>query len=54
MSTTPEPTAKIIVLGNSDVGKTSLLLRFCQHTFYEQVKSTIGKPSSNLLLFSFQ
>ena len=34
--------SKVIVLGNSGVGKTSLLLRLCEGGFTENFISTIG------------
>lgn len=34
--------SKVIVLGNSGVGKTSILLRLCEGTFTENYISTIG------------
>ena len=33
---------KIITLGNTGVGKTSLMLRFCQDKFSTSCMSTIG------------
>lgn len=33
---------KIIVLGDSGVGKTSLINQFAQHKFSSQYKATIG------------
>jgi len=33
---------KILLLGNSEVGKTSFILRFCEHTFAEESITTIG------------
>ena len=33
---------KIVLAGDKDVGKSSLLLRFCDNTFSEDLKGTIG------------
>ena len=33
---------KVVVVGNMCVGKTSLLLRYCDDTFSEDHKTTIG------------
>ena len=33
---------KIVVLGSSFVGKTSLINRYCNGTFIENTRSTIG------------
>jgi small GTP-binding protein len=33
---------KIILAGDKDVGKTSLITRFCDNTFKEDMKATIG------------
>jgi GTPase SAR1 family protein len=33
---------KVLVLGDSGVGKTSLITQFAQHKFSEQYKATIG------------
>lgn len=33
---------KIIVIGDSNVGKTSLTYRFCEGAFLEQSEATIG------------
>ena len=35
-------TVKYLVVGNSGVGKTSLLLRYCEDTFQHEYLSTIG------------
>ena len=37
--------AKIITLGNSGVGKTSLLLRFCEEKFSTSYITTVGSFS---------
>ncbi len=52
MSKNPEPqekTAKIIIIGDSGTGKTSLMIRFCQDTFIPTVQATIGKNSSHFI-----
>ena len=45
MSSTPEPevcrSVKCVVVGDSDVGKTSLLSRYCRHVFPVQHVPTI-------------
>lgn len=49
METTPRPDLKpykkvykIIVIGDSNVGKTSLTYRFCEGDFLETAEATIG------------
>lgn len=41
-------TLKLLLIGNSNVGKSSLLLRFTDDTFLpqEEVSATIGMPHS--------
>ena len=39
---TQETKIKIITLGESSVGKTSIIQRICENTFNENVLSTIG------------
>jgi GTPase SAR1 family protein len=43
------PTLKLLLIGNSNVGKSSLLLRFTDDTFLpqEEVSATIGKANTN-------
>jgi GTPase SAR1 family protein len=36
---------KLLIIGNSGVGKTNLLLRFCENNFLTSHLSTIGTPS---------
>jgi Ras-related protein Rab-18 len=45
------PTLKLLLIGNSNVGKSSLLLRFTDDTFLpqEEVSATIGKHLKKLL-----
>ena len=42
MSTQKNITLKYLVLGDSGVGKTSLLVRYCEDTFQADYLSTIG------------
>lgn len=41
-SVCPFLTTEIVLIGNAGVGKSSLLLRFCDDTFSENYFSTIG------------
>ena len=34
--------AKLVLLGDSNIGKSSLVLRFAKNKFYERTESTIG------------
>ena len=36
------PNCKIILLGNTSVGKTSIVLQFYQNTFFEEARPTVG------------
>ncbi len=42
MSKNKGPTLKFIVIGDSGVGKTNLLVRYCEDTFHTDYLSTIG------------
>jgi len=44
------PTIKIITLGDSSVGKTSVLLRFTENTFSPTMMSTVGIDSKNRVM----
>ena len=37
-----EDSLKVVVVGDGNVGKTSMLQRFCKNAFTEQYKKTIG------------
>lgn len=41
---------KLIIIGDSSVGKTCILLRFSEDNFPISHMPTIGKPSSGLIL----
>lgn len=38
--------AKLLIIGDSGVGKTCLLLRFCENSFTTSHLATIGKENS--------
>ncbi|KAJ8385746.1 hypothetical protein AAFF_G00182640 [Aldrovandia affinis] len=42
MAPTPDRLFKIVLVGNSSVGKTSLLRRFCDDCFYPGTSATVG------------
>lgn len=42
--------AKVIVIGESGVGKTALRSRYCENKFDEDLRSTIGVEFSNVIL----
>ena len=47
MSRIKEDVAKILILGDSRVGKSSILARYCDGTFTEIMTTTIGnKPKT--------
>lgn len=43
ISSVPDRLFKIIFVGNSSVGKTSFLRRFCEDRFFPDTAATIGK-----------
>lgn len=45
--------AKVIIIGNSNVGKSALLFRYCEGTFNESYKATIGVGTCDFLIVSF-
>lgn len=52
-SSGPDRLFKIVLVGNSSVGKTSLLRRFCDNCFHSGTCATVGKwPSFIYLLVS--
>ncbi|KAJ3439998.1 ras-related protein rab-5c [Anaeramoeba flamelloides] len=46
-STTPVPQFKIVLLGQSGVGKSSIVSRYCKNTFSESTDTTIGATFLN-------
>ena len=36
--------AKLLIIGDSGVGKTNILLRFCENNFMSSHLTTIGSP----------
>ena len=46
-----ELTYKILILGDSGVGKTCLIFRFIEDIFSDSYISTIGKPWLNFVLY---
>lgn len=42
----PERLFKVVIVGDSAVGKSSLINRFCQGQFVPSFNATIGRPSS--------
>ena len=42
----PDYIFKVLVVGNSYVGKSSYLMRLCNNTFSQRYSSTIGKSRS--------
>jgi GTPase SAR1 family protein len=42
MEPEPQATFKLVLLGSSDVGKSSLVLRFVKNKFFDRRENTIG------------
>ncbi len=42
MSAKPQKIFKVVVIGSAGVGKTSIIRRFCENSFLEGYKTTIG------------
>jgi GTPase SAR1 family protein len=38
-----EQEINIILVGNEETGKTSIIKKFCEYSFYSEYKKTIGK-----------
>ncbi|XP_010225220.1 PREDICTED: ras-related protein Rab-3D-like, partial [Tinamus guttatus] len=43
INSVPDHLFKIILVGNSSVGKTSFLRRFCEDRFFPGTAATVGK-----------
>ena len=43
MSRIKEEVAKILIIGDTKVGKSSILTRYCDNVFHEIMTTTIGK-----------
>ena len=46
-------TYKVLVLGDSNVGKTCIVHRYCDERYYDTYISTIGEPSGGLVIAAF-
>ena len=42
MAAKPQKIFKVVVIGSAGVGKTSIIRRFCENSFLEGYKTTIG------------
>ncbi len=47
----PQRLFKVILVGNSSVGKTALLRRFCDGQFHSSTAATVGKLLSHSVCF---
>lgn len=47
-------TYKILVLGDSNVGKTCIVHRFCDERYYDTYISTIGKNWDHIIFLQTQ
>lgn len=45
---------KLLLIGDSGVGKTNILLRFCENNFHSTHLTTIGNVSINYLGIDFK
>lgn len=48
--TTPQRLYKVILVGNSNVGKTALLHRFCDGHFHTDTTATVGESQSVVII----
>lgn len=44
-------TYKVLVLGDSNVGKTCIVHRYCDERYYDTYISTIGKRNMNINIY---
>lgn len=52
-SSAPDFTFKLVLVGDSGVGKSNLLCRFCKDEFFANMKTTIGMNMNYLNIFYF-
>lgn len=47
----PDRLFKVVLVGNSSVGKTSLLRSFCEGRFHPSTTATVGEKKDTVILF---
>lgn len=50
----PDRLFKVVLVGNSSVGKTSLLRSFCEGRFHPSTTATVGEKKGSHILLMFQ